>query len=194
MKVLFVRHGESLDDVENRYGGWADFPLTEKGESQLRNTAQAIGSLGVDFEIILTSPLKRALRSAEVLSEVLDLPIETLEYVKERNTYGLLSGMEKSAAGNKYPDQVKNLEDGKYVDGSERSEDLSNRVKKSLQMIEERAARTNLIVLTHGNYLKSLFEDVMNRKLLKKEDGGFVLMDLEGGNLVPVSSKGIEFE
>ena len=38
MKLLLVRHGESVDDLTDSYGGWADFPLTPKGHAQLRET------------------------------------------------------------------------------------------------------------------------------------------------------------
>ena len=60
MKILFVRHGESVDDIEDRYGGWSDFDLTEKGKRQLMESAEKIAKLNEKFEIILSSPLKPA--------------------------------------------------------------------------------------------------------------------------------------
>ena len=53
MKLLFVRHGESEDDLIDAYGGWADFPLTENGREQITETAQKIGKLNLKFDKLL---------------------------------------------------------------------------------------------------------------------------------------------
>ncbi len=193
MKVLFVRHGQSVYDIEKRYGGWTDYPLTPKGKAQIRKKITAIKSINGQFEAIYSSPLKRAQMSAKILSNNLKIPFQTLEYIKERNTYGLLSGMKKIDAVKKYPIQVKRLEKGKYVDGSERQEDLLIRIKKSLRMIEKSGYKS-VVVVTHGNYLKCVFEDIMKRKLTKKEDGGFILVTLNRGRLKPILTNGIEYE
>lgn len=192
MKILFIRHGESLDDVENRYGGWADFPLTEKGEKQIKTKLNSIKELNVPFEIIFTSPLQRAIRSAEILSTGLNIPVETMEYIKERNTYGLLSGMKKEEATKKYPDQVERLNNDKYVDGSERYADLIDRIKTSIRLVEK-SKYEKVIVVTHGKYLICLFDTILGKKLTKKEDGGFVLIALENGEMEIISSSGIEY-
>jgi len=192
MKILFVRHGESQDDIEDRYGGWADFELTEKGKGQITNSLKSIKQLDVEFEIVLTSPLKRAITSAKIIGEDLSLPVEIFEYVKERNTYGVLSGMVKSEAKEKYPDQVELLGKDEYVDGSERQGDLIARARQALFLVEQRK-ESNLIIVTHGNFLKGM-SVILDKKLVKKEDGGFVLMNLAGGKLSVLVSGGIEYE
>jgi broad specificity phosphatase PhoE len=101
MKILFVRHGESVDDVEDRYGGSADFDLTEKGKNQVSESAKKISSLDEKFEIVLSSPLKRALQSAEIISNQLDIEVEVFEYLKERNLNGILTGLTRSEAKEK---------------------------------------------------------------------------------------------
>lgn len=191
MNILFIRHGESQDDIEDRYGGWSDFDLTPKGKQQITNKWKDIKSLGEAFEIIITSPLKRAIQTGEILRMEFRVPMEKLEYVKERNTYGVLSGMKKEEAKKKYPDQVKKLDNGEYIDGSERYEDLTQRVKKSLVLLEK-SGKKSVIVVTHGNYLKCLFK-IAGKKLTKKEDGGFVLSELKKGVLTFKSSNGIEW-
>ena len=82
MKVLFVRHGQSVDDIEKRYGGWTDYPLTPKGKAQIRKKITAIKSINGQFEAIYSSPLKRAQMSAKILSNNFKIPYQTLEYVK----------------------------------------------------------------------------------------------------------------
>ncbi|MFC1649540.1 phosphoglycerate mutase family protein [Patescibacteria group bacterium] len=193
MKILFIRHGESVDDIEDRYGGWSDYDLTPKGKGQISKRVQPINELNIKFDKIYYSPLKRAALSAGILSNSLKVENEQFEYVKERNTYGLLSGMTKSEAKEKYPDQVDALEKGEYVDGSERYEDLTSRVKKSIDLVKKLNHKA-IIVVTHGNYLKCLFAEFVGNKLIRKEDGGYVLMELKGGKLFPLESSGIEYE
>ena len=193
MKILFIRHGESSDDVQDRYGGWADFALTDKGTSQIFHQVANIQALGINFERIFTSPLTRALQSAKVLATEIRAPYEIFEYVKERNTYGVLSGMRKDDAKQKYVEQVANLDNDEYVDGSERYKDLSKRVKKSVALINQ-SGYANVIVVTHGNYLKCLFSEVLGKRLTKKEDGGWGLLDFSSVPPHILKSNGIAYE
>ena len=79
------------------------------------------------------------------------------------------------------------------MDGSERTDDLVKRVRKSLRMIEK-SVYNCVVVVTHFKYLKCVFEDIMKRKLTKKEDGGFILVTLNRGRLKPILTNGIEYE
>jgi broad specificity phosphatase PhoE len=193
MKILFVRHGQSEDDILDAYGGWVDWPITPKGQDQLAETAEEISNLGVPFEKILTSPLKRAISSAEIISAKLKIPVEVFEYVKERNTYGILSGMVKDEAALRYPDQVERYENGEYVDGSERVEDVESRAKRALELLKDMKLE-NVVVLTHGNFLKALMPVLLDRKLVKKEDGGFILVEISDDGAKVLASDGIEVE
>jgi len=186
-----MRHGQSMDDVNNQYGGWTDLDLSLKGREQIKEKAKKIKALGPNFEKILTSPFKRAFQSAEILALELGLSIDTFEYLKERNSYGVLSGMEKDRARELYPDQVQKLESEEYVDGSERYEDLVLRVKKSLELLREKGFE-NVVLVTHGNYMKCLF-GIFGKTITKKEDGSFVLVEIENGQLEIILADGIEF-
>ena len=134
MKILFVRHGESVDDIEDRYGGSADFDLTEKGKKQISESAKKIATLDENFEIILTSPLKRAFQTAEIIANELHLEVEVFAYLKERNLNGVLTGLVRSEAQKKYPEVVETHNRWEYVDGSERTEDFNTRVKMQLSI------------------------------------------------------------
>jgi broad specificity phosphatase PhoE len=189
MQLLIVRHGESVDDVINAYGGWADFPLSNRGQLQLEGSAANIKGLNIPFEKILTSPLQRAQESAQILAKTLKLQVEVFEYLKERNTYGILSGMNKDEAKEKYPWLVEDYEKGGYVDGSEREDDIKSRVDKAYQLILKRPEQ-NLIIVTHGVFLKTFAYKVLGRQLTKKEDGGFMLLQTSPLNVL--LQKGIE--
>jgi 2,3-bisphosphoglycerate-dependent phosphoglycerate mutase len=183
MKILLLRHGESQDDIINAYGGWADFPLTEKGKEQIKASAEKIHHLGISFDKILSSPLKRAQQSAEILSEKLSTSVEILEYIKERNTYGILCGMVKADAKEKYPWLVGAYDAGEYVDGSEREEDIKIRARKAYDLVLAKSEKS-LILVTHGNFLKAFIPIALpGKKLSKKEDGGFLLFDTGSGEV-----------
>jgi broad specificity phosphatase PhoE len=189
MKILFLRHGESVDDIENRYGGWSDYPLTPKGEKQILTSTEKVRKLNENFQIILTSPLQRAVGAAQILSKGLGIPFEVFEFIKERNSYGILSGMNKEEAFAKYPEIVKKLNKGKYIYGSERYEDLVERVKKSIELLKKDGR--DMIVVSHGNFLKCIFKEVVGRKLIGYEDGGFSLTKV-GKKIRIIKSDGFE--
>lgn len=191
MKILFVRHGESEDDLINAYGGWNDFPLTENGKVQISQSAQRISELGVSFSKIISSSLSRAKSTSQIIAEKLGLEVEVFEYLKERNSYGVLSGMIKEEAKEKYPDQVSKLENDEYVDGSERIEDLRLRINKALDKLTKYSE--DIIVVTHGSFLKEMFS-ILGKKLTKKSDGGFILLEIENREIEVISSFGIEVE
>lgn len=178
MKLLILRHGESEDDIINAYGGWADFQLTEKGKHQAQEAALKIKTLKDKFDVVLTSPLKRAYETAEIIANTNNLALKTFEYIKERNTYGLLCGMIKNEAKEKYPWLVEALETNNFVDGGERDEDIKTRVKKAFELISHLEYK-NIIMVTHGVFLKSFFPEVISKKLTKKEDAGFILLDIK---------------
>lgn len=193
MKILFVRHGESVDDIEDRYGGSADFDLTEKGREQVFESAKKISSLNEKFDIVLSSPLKRALQSAEIIANELHLEMKVFEYLKERNLNGVLTGLVRSEAKNMYPEVVETHNRWEYVDGSERTEDFNNRVKNAIKYLLK-MEYSSLVAVTHGLFLKAFFKEVMNKDIKKVGDGGFVLLEENGGKFDILKVEGIEYE
>jgi 2,3-bisphosphoglycerate-dependent phosphoglycerate mutase len=191
MKILFVRHGQSEDDILDAYGGWADFHLTEEGKKQVETTANKIAKLDINFEKILSSPLFRAQESAKIISEKLNIPVETFQYVKERNTYGILCGIKKDTAKDKYPWLVKAYENNEYVVGSERIEDTNERAKEAFRLIKEMGIE-NVIVLTHGNFLKAILPVILNKEVTKKDDAGFILLSVDENKADVILEDGIE--
>lgn len=193
MKILFVRHGESVDDIEDRYGGWADFDLTEKGKQQISHCAEKIASLNTKFEIILTSPLKRANQAAKIISKHIGVDVEVFEYLKERNLNGILSGMTRSKAKQKYPNLAKRLENYQYVDGSERIEDFTSRIAAATKIVVN-MEYNSLVAVTHGLFLKAFFQEILNINLNKVGDGGFILVEEKNSKFMILDHNGVEFE
>ena len=193
MKILFIRHGESVDDVEDRYGGAADFDLTKRGREQVVGSAKKLSLLEEKFEAVLSSPLKRAFQSAEIISDQLNLDVVIFEYLKERNLNGVLTGLVRSEAKKKYPEQVEALSGWEYVDGSERTEDFNTRVKNAIKYLLK-TEYSSVIVVTHGLFLRTFFKEMMNKKVKKIGDGGFVLLEEKNNMFSILNADGIEFE
>ena len=105
-KIVFMRHGESVWNRENRFTGWADVDLTEKGLAEARAAGLLLQAQGYDFDLAYTSVLKRAIRTLWGTLDAMDrmwLPIEHSWRLNERH-YGALQGLNKAETAAKYGD------------------------------------------------------------------------------------------
>jgi 2,3-bisphosphoglycerate-dependent phosphoglycerate mutase len=100
--ITFLRHGRSLADDEGVHEGRYDSPLTEEGRSQAEKRGQDFASQGLGCRLIISSPLKRAQETAQILAKYLDIPVETDADWAERNN-GLLAGLSFDEASSRYP-------------------------------------------------------------------------------------------
>jgi 2,3-bisphosphoglycerate-dependent phosphoglycerate mutase len=109
-KVVFIRHGESEWNKENRFTGWKDVPLSDKGTSEAREAGKLLKKEGFVFDMAFTSVLKRAIKTLWLTLEEMDLmwiPVVHSWRLNERH-YGALQGLNKSETAAKYgDDQVK---------------------------------------------------------------------------------------
>jgi 2,3-bisphosphoglycerate-dependent phosphoglycerate mutase len=99
-KVVLLRHGESIWNKENRFTGWTDVPLSEKGNEEAREAGRLLRAGGFTFDIAFTSVLKRAIKTLWVVLEEMDLMwIQVMRSwrLNERH-YGALQGRNKSEA------------------------------------------------------------------------------------------------
>lgn len=108
-KLILVRHGESVWNKENKFTGWADPNLSEKGEKEARDAGRMIKKAGLTFDIAYSSVLKRAIRTMHLLEEqagLLWIPEIHSWRLNERH-YGALQGLNKSETAAKFgADQV----------------------------------------------------------------------------------------
>ena len=97
-KLVLVRHGESVWNKENRFTGWTDVPLSEKGLQEAREAGRFLREGGYTFDIAYTSVLKRAIKTLWTVLEEMDLmwiPVVGSWRLNERH-YGALQGLNKS--------------------------------------------------------------------------------------------------
>ncbi len=98
IKMVLLRHGESLWNKENRFGGWTDTDLSEKGIAEAKKAGQILKEQGYTFDVAFTSVLKRAIRTLWIVLDVMDLmwiPAYRSWRLNERY-YGALQGLNKS--------------------------------------------------------------------------------------------------
>ncbi len=109
-KLVLVRHGESTWNKENRFTGWTDVDLSEKGVQEAIEAGQVLARDGFAFDIVYTSVLKRAIKTGNTVLEQMDqlwLPVVRDWRLNERH-YGALQGLNKAETATKFgDDQVK---------------------------------------------------------------------------------------
>jgi 2,3-bisphosphoglycerate-dependent phosphoglycerate mutase len=106
-KLVLMRHGESQWNLENRFTGWVDVDLTEKGVAEATRAGETLKSAGYDFDLAYTSLLTRAIRTLWITQETLDrrwIPVIKSWRLNERH-YGALQGLNKSETAKKYGDE-----------------------------------------------------------------------------------------
>lgn len=105
-RIVFMRHGESTWNLDNRFTGWTDVDLTEKGASEARAAGRVLKDAGFTFDLAYTSVLKRAIRTLWLAMDEMDmmwLPIKNDWRLNERH-YGALQGLDKAETAAKYGD------------------------------------------------------------------------------------------
>lgn len=106
-KIVFMRHGESTWNLANRFTGWVDVDLTEKGVNEARTAGRVLREAGFAFDLAYTSVLKRAIRTLWLALDEMDqmyLPIKNDWRLNERH-YGALQGLGKAETAAKYGDE-----------------------------------------------------------------------------------------
>ena len=109
-KLVLIRHGESQWNKENRFTGWTDVDLTEKGIAEAKEAGRTLKAEGYTFDVAFTSVLKRAIKTLYYVLDEMDLlwiPVYKSYKLNERH-YGALQGLNKSETAEKYgEEQVK---------------------------------------------------------------------------------------
>ncbi|MDX9735341.1 MAG: 2,3-diphosphoglycerate-dependent phosphoglycerate mutase [Thermoanaerobaculia bacterium] len=105
--LVLLRHGESQWNLENRFTGWTDVDLTEKGREEAREAGRLLRTEGYDFDVAYTSVLKRAIRTLWIALDEMDrmwLPVIRCWRLNERH-YGALQGLNKAETAAKFGEE-----------------------------------------------------------------------------------------
>lgn len=105
-KIILLRHGQSEWNLENRFTGWTDVDLTDKGREEARAAGLKIKEAGLEPRYYFTSYLKRAIHTLQIAAEAMDrewVPVTKDWHLNERH-YGALQGLNKADTAKKYGD------------------------------------------------------------------------------------------
>ncbi|GIX06626.1 MAG: 2,3-bisphosphoglycerate-dependent phosphoglycerate mutase [Candidatus Poribacteria bacterium] len=170
--LVLLRHGESQWNLENRFTGWVDVDLSPRGEEEARQAGEKLRD--IPFDVVFTSVLKRAIRTAEIALEAAGqshLPLIKDQALNERH-YGDLQGLNKAETAKKFGEEQVHLWRRSYdiaPPGGESLKDTAERVLPywESKILPELKAGKNVLVVAHGNSLRAL---VMHLDGLSKEE------------------------
>ena len=205
-KLIAIRHGQSTWNAENRFTGWVDVDLSEKGVIEAEKSGKLIKNLSIDLDLCFTSYLKRAINTLEIILEVLG---KDLDYIKawqlnERH-YGSLTGLNKHETKQKIGEEQfkkyrrswdipppKLNKDSKYsshndimyknlnkIPNTESLKDTYNRVVPFFEKNIDHFLRENknVILSAHGNTIRAL-----GKKIFNISDKSINLFEIPTGN------------
>lgn len=165
---LMVRHGESTWNVEGRWQGQADPPLTELGERQAAVAAHAVGAL----DAIASSDLQRAARTAAIISAAVGVgPVLADARLRERDA-GPWQGLTRDEIEAEYPGY---LAERKRPSGFEPDESVVARALEVLAAVARERLEASVLVVTHGGIIRALERELHADQGLVPNLGGIVV-------------------
>jgi len=159
-KLVLIRHGQSLWNLENRFTGWVDVPLTAQGEQEATKAGETLK--GMQFDVAYTSALFRAQRTLELVLAAMGVkvPIIRDQALNERH-YGDLQGLNKAETAKRYGDDQVKIWRRSYATPPPNGEALKNTAERTLPFFErcilgDIKQGKNVLVVAHGNSNRSI--------------------------------------
>ena len=176
-KLVIVRHGQSEWNKQNRFTGWIDVDLAEKGVEEARNAGHLLKD--IPFDYAFTSALKRAQRTLDIImgeSGQKDIPVKKDQALNER-MYGDLQGMNKDEARSKFGEEQVHIWRRSYDVNPPNGESLKDTAARVLpyfkgEIVPLLKKGFNVIISAHGNSLRALImylEKISEDDILKVE-------------------------
>ena len=204
-KLVLVRHGQSIWNLENKFTGWTDVDLSENGIKEAIEAGKVLKEKGFEFDIAYTSVLKRANKTLDLILNELgetNIPIYKSWRLNERH-YGALQGLNKKETADKYGDEQVHIWRRSYDVKPPALEDNDERYKEMEGIYSEYIPHTEclkdtiervipywesnilpsikegkkVIIAAHGNSLRGLMKYLDNM-----EDEEVVSLEIETGN------------
>jgi broad specificity phosphatase PhoE len=159
-KIYLARHGQDEDNANGILNGHRNEPLTEIGINQAGEVAQKIKKAGIKFDIIFASPLQRAFKTAEIITETLgnDSPIKE-ELLIERD-FGIMTGKSVSSIIEMCSPDIFETDHINYLLSPESAEtfpDLIDRGERLLNKLNNNYQDKNILLVTHGDIGKMIY-------------------------------------
>ncbi|WP_445489359.1 histidine phosphatase family protein [Niallia sp. 03133] len=152
--ICLIRHGETDWNALGKIQGKTDIPLNEKGIKQAENCRDHLK--GSNWDIIVTSPLKRAKETAMIINGALNLPLVEMEEFMERS-FGDAEGKTREEREILYPD----LE----YPNQESREELMNRISRGLEKVVLSYPEKNVLLVAHGAVIHTLLSTLSENQI-----------------------------
>lgn len=169
--MLLLRHGQSTWNAQQRWQGQADPPLSDLGRAQAAHAGQRLGSV----DAIVSSPLERALATAQILAEAIGVgPVEVVPDLAERDA-GPWAGLTRDEIEEGWPGF---LREEKRPDGYELDPELLDRIGAALDGLAHRFGQGQLLVVCHGGVINAV-ERMLGEPWLRLAnlDGRWITID-----------------
>ena len=201
-KLILLRHGQSQWNLENRFTGWKNVPLTEKGEAEAKKAGELIKKHNISIDRVFSSVLERANRTAEIaikkaeLNNLLEnnkIIMTCTEKLNERD-YGDLVGLNKQETAGKFGKDQVHIWRRSYDTPPPNGESLKDVVERVSPYFKENIKPLidkgeNILIAAHGNSLRAMMielgiykpEEISNIEL---PTGSPLCINLDQGKLV----------
>ena len=201
-KLILLRHGQSQWNLENRFTGWKDVPLTEKGETEAKKAGELLKKHKIIIDKVFSSILERANKTAEIvikkaeLNNLLEnskLIMTCSEKLNERD-YGDLVGLNKQETADKFGKDQVHIWRRSYDTPPPNGESLKDVVARVAPYFEENIKPLinkgkNILIVAHGNSLRAM---IIELGIYKPEEissiefptGSPLCINLDKGRLV----------
>lgn len=190
-KIVLLRHLKSQWNLENKFTGWTDVPLSKEGRESVKEITRKLEGFQIDR--VYTSPLIRNKESVSLILEILgkkDLPVFFDKALDERN-YGILTGMNKDEAKARYGEEQVRLWRRSYNIAPSCGESLKDVYKRAVDFFKKGAERDleqgkNVLIVASHNSLRAIVkyvENISDEDIINVEIpyGGSLIYDFAGG-------------
>ncbi|MDO8684077.1 MAG: histidine phosphatase family protein [Armatimonadota bacterium] len=154
MDLIFVRHGQTVWNAEDRMQGQSDTELSELGLRQAKQVARVLA--GEDISAFYSSDLQRASVTAEIIAEEHKLPVVKTPLLREVNL-GFWQGLNTTEIQEQYPNEYAAYRTDSVLNrppGAERIESVIDRARRFIEMVTAREAAGRIVVVAHGGIIR----------------------------------------
>ncbi|XXM71611.1 histidine phosphatase family protein [Lysinibacillus sphaericus] len=146
-RICIVRHGQTDWNLHGRLQGQTDIPLNETGRKQAEECREFLK--GMEWDVVITTSLKRARETAEIINKDLNLPIIEMDEFKERY-FGDGEGLTREVRNEKYPEFT--------FPGMESREDLDRRIEAGLLAVSTDYPDKKILLVSHGAVIHAIIK------------------------------------
>lgn len=158
MKLFVARHGQTVWNAQNKVCGITDVELTEKGIEQAKKLAETVQDHNID--IILSSPLKRAVETSKIVADKNNIPLQIEELLIEQD-YGIYEGVDRK--NESFLANKRNFA-YKYPEGESMMQ-VAYRIYGLIEKLKEQYKDKNILMISHGGVcriIRTYFQDMTN--------------------------------